>query len=467
MNKHYFIEDLRSSSEEEDIGHNARHWDIWTRNRPSQNDSPPAMLAFSITSGRGKHGDQSPEPGPSCHIDADGGVQEESNDGSVEEWMILDQVSEDGDSTIQLNLSYSNTSSEEDTDDENTLREDSWAVSIKDKESVEVLSVCRYFMPRQSLICPICKKTGHLAKSCQVQRKSPVCVLCGIPGHLQKECPSRPCSRCGLLAHGARVCDRPPVWYQHCQRCGIMGHLSDICPDTWRQFHHTTKMTEVPIKRWTYQTMKQKKRHAHCYNCSERGHYGYECRLKRMISGTFFTLPFVCHYDEVHHIDSKTQNRNMDITNKSQPLAEQPQCFKSFGEEKDQLLQRRNKMKQKVQASMRKTWPERRRQRQELKRLRREAQARREGGVLGQYKPDGDMLHLDRFAVSNPWQHQHPLKKTNKIVLGNRRSKKSRDSEQWKKRGGKKHGLIYSHKEIDIGTENVPSPKERVRHRRR
>uniref|UniRef100_A0A8C6TZ62 Zinc finger CCHC domain-containing protein 7 n=1 Tax=Neogobius melanostomus TaxID=47308 RepID=A0A8C6TZ62_9GOBI len=363
--------------------------------------------------------------------------------------MILDQVSQDGDSTIQLNLSYSNISSseEEDTDskdDDNTLLQDSWAVSKRDKEYGKV-SICRYFVPGQSLICPICKKTGHRAKSCHMQRKYPICVLCGIQGHLQKECPTQTCSRCGLLAHGARACDRPPVWHQHCQRCGIMGHLLDICPDTWRQFHHTIKRTEVPIRRWTYQTMKRKKRRAHCYNCSKRGHYGHECHLKRMISGTFFTLPYVCHYDgteKVHHSGSRTQNKNMEMTNKNLPLPEQPQCFKSFGEDKDQLVQKRNKMKQKAQASMRKTWPERRRERQEVKRLRREAQARREGGVLGQcrYDPDGDIL--DPFGVRNPWQQKKTFKKIAKTVLRNRRNKKNKDTEQWEKE--KRRNMAYS-----------------------
>lgn len=463
MSKDYFIEDFRSSSEDEGTGR--RYWTYGIRDRSTQNNSPSA---FSVTSGRSEFGDLSPEPGPSCHTDTDGREEDNSSEGSVEEWMILDQVQEEGDSTIQLNLSYTNISSEEDTDsrDDITLLQDSWALSKRDKESGEV-SICRYFAPGQSFICPICKKIGHLAKNCQIQRKRPVCVLCGINGHLQKECPSRPCSRCGLLAHGVTACGRPPVWHQHCQRCGMTGHLSDICPDTWRQFHHTTKKTEVPTRKWTCQTIKQKKRLAHCYNCSKKGHYGFECRLRRMISGTFSSLPYVFHYDtaeKASHFGPRTQNKNMKITNKTKTLTEPQQTFKSYGEDKDQLFQRRNKMKQKAQASVRKTWPERRKDRQRLKMLRREAQARREGGVLGQYrhKPDDDILYLDPFGDGKP---RYPSKKASKLVVEKQKSKRSANSERWKLRGKKKHGL-FPQREMDIGTENLLPLNERVRHRR-
>lgn len=464
MSKEYFIEDLRSSSEEdEDTGHG--YWAYGTRAGPAQNNFPSV---FSVTSGQSEFGDLSPEPGPSCYTDRDGREDDDSSDGSVEEWMILDQVQED-DSSIQLNLSYANISSEEDTDskDGNPLLQDSWALCKKDKESGEV-SICRYFAPGQPFFCSICKKIGHLAKNCQIQRRRPVCVLCGINGHLQKECPSRPCSRCGLLAHGVTACDRPPVWHQHCQRCGMTGHLSDICPDTWRQFHHTTKKTEVPTRKWMCQTIEQKKRPGQCYNCSQTGHYGFECHLKRMISGTFSNLPYVFHYDtaeKARHFRPKTQNKNMKITNKTKTLTELQQSFKSYGEDKDQLFQRRNKMKQKAQGSVRKTWPERRKDRQRVKMLRREAQARREGGVLGQYrhKLDDDILYLDPFVVGKPW---YPSKKTSKLVVQKQKNKRSTNTERWKQRGKKKHGLL-PHKEMDIGTENLLSPKDRVRHRRR
>uniref|UniRef100_A0A3Q0REU0 Zinc finger CCHC domain-containing protein 7 n=1 Tax=Amphilophus citrinellus TaxID=61819 RepID=A0A3Q0REU0_AMPCI len=106
----------------------------------------------------------------------------------------------------------------------------------------------RYFPPGGSLICRICNRMGHLAKSCTLrkdhithlyiliksvlslcQQKIPTCVLCGIQGHIQRKCPSRPCPRCGLPSHGLKPCEMPPVWNQHCLRCGMTGHLSDEC----------------------------------------------------------------------------------------------------------------------------------------------------------------------------------------------------------------------------------------------
>ncbi|XP_033829652.1 zinc finger CCHC domain-containing protein 7-like [Periophthalmus magnuspinnatus] len=472
MNKDYFIEDL-SSSEDDNLT-----CSTWKQSSRSKRDnSPPVILAFSITSERDTQGDQS------C-VDTDDGEQEEEEevstdyDETVEEWMLLDKDPQEGDSTIQLNLSFS-ISSDEDSDHEDktvTLFQDQWAVSKRDKESGKQSSVCRYFTLDQSLFCPVCKKTGHLAKSCQLQKKCPVCVLCGIQGHLQKECPSRPCSKCGLLSHASRACDRLPVWNQHCQRCGLMGHLSDICPDTWRQYHYTITMTDSPIKIQTCHVVKQKKRSANCYNCSRRGHYGHECSRKRMISGTFFTLPYVCHYDAPEKtLQSRTRNnRNIEITNET-PLAEQQQLFgtdlpKTF---KDQalLFQRTTSMKQKAQSGGRKTWPERRRERQEVKRLRREAQAKREG-LMGHFqrKPDDiddddDVLYLKSFGASNPWQYTSPSKKAKKTLHQRNKNSRKTQREHLKKRDRKINDFQYPFKEMD--SENLPSPKQRVRHRRR
>ncbi|KAJ0044188.1 hypothetical protein NL108_005176 [Boleophthalmus pectinirostris] len=273
MDKDYFIEDLSSSEDD-----NLKYSTCKQSGRINRDNSPPAILAFSVTSGQDKLG------GQSLHYDT-GDLEEVSTDSdeTVEEWMILDKDPREGDATIQLNLSFS-ISSDENTDHEDkndTLFPDQWAVSKRDKEPGKLFSVCRYFTPEQPLFCPVCKKTGHLAKSCLLQKKYAVCVLCGIQGHLQIECPNRPCSRCGLLSHGSRACDRQPVWNQHCQRCSLMGHLSDVCPDTWRQYHYTITMTDSPIKIQTCHTIKQKKRFANCYNCARRGHYGHECSLKK------------------------------------------------------------------------------------------------------------------------------------------------------------------------------------------
>ncbi|XP_072293858.1 uncharacterized protein [Eucyclogobius newberryi] len=452
MNKDYFIEDFSYSEDENNF-----NYSTW---KPSglinRDDSPPAILAYSISSGRDTWGQHSPEQ--------EGSSDEES----VEKWMMLDEDPEEGDSTIQLNLSFS-ISSEEDSNHEDKniqLFQDQWAVSKIDKDSGEDGSICRYFMPDRSLFCPICKRTGHLAKSCQLQKKCPICVLCGIQGHLQKECPSRPCSRCGLLSHGVRAwaCDRLPVWNQHCQRCGLMGHLSDLCPDIWRQYHHTVRQLFYIVKNglsiWhgihffpiqisvtksairIQRAIKQKKRFTYCYNCSRRGHYGHVCSLKRMTSGTFFTLPYVYRYDSNEkNIESGTRNGNKEITNEIPPLAEQQQLLETFEEkDKDAFFLRRTKMGQKAQASGRKTWPERRRERQEVKRLRREAQTRREGGLMGhcQDKSDDDILYLDPFGNSNPWQYRSPSKKAYKTLHQRNKNSRKTQREHLKRRWRKK-----------------------------
>lgn len=71
-------------------------------------NSPPLLLAFSFTSGQ-KLRDDSSSPASSLDTQA----EEET----VEEWMILGRDEQSGDSSIQLNLSYWN-SSEDDSPDE-------------------------------------------------------------------------------------------------------------------------------------------------------------------------------------------------------------------------------------------------------------------------------------------------------------------------------------------------------------
>lgn len=141
--------------------------------------------------------------------------------------------------------------------------------------------------------------------------------------------------------------------------------------------------------------------------------------------------------------------------------------------EENEPVQRRSRTKQETcrRAGRRKTWPERRRERQEVKRLRREAQARREGGLLGrsQGNADNEACHADPFKspLHGHWASTPPPQKKRKDEAGGRRSRRSRETERWKKRGGIKRGDLYPHGDIDIGSENLLSPKQRVRHRRR
>lgn len=138
------------------------------------------------------------------------------------------------------------------------------------------------------------------------------------------------------------------------------------------------------------------------------------------------------------------------------------QTFRESGKTKKEAWNR---------AERRKTWPERRKERRKVKRLRREAQARREGGLLGRSPGifDDEDLTVDPFR---PQLQGHRLstpfaQKKRRSGEDGRRSKKSREAERWKKRRGIKHGDLYSHSDIDIWSEKLISPKERVRHRRR
>ncbi|XP_067375501.1 zinc finger CCHC domain-containing protein 7-like isoform X3 [Channa argus] len=397
--------------------------------RLSRESSPPLLLAFSITDGRALQ-DSSPSSAssPALPQGEEEEEEEEDSDHTIEEWMMLGGEEQVGDSSIQLNLDCRNSSE----DLKVKYLEDTWAVSIKDKSPSR-----RYFVPDRSMICQICNRTGHLAKRCYYHKKYPTCILCGIRGHIQKVCPRRPCTSCGLLSHGFGPCENPPVWKQHCQRCGMTGHLSDSCPDTWRQYHLT------------------------------------ECTKKRMFSGTFPSLPYVCYYDTMEDIlQCRTRKRKrakdiMDVG--SLPLSDQlhsSEPTRDSGEES----QPRSRAKQEEcsRAGRRKTWPEKRRERREIKRLRREAQARREGGLLGKSRSNSD----DETCPKNPFKCcPHAMRVSTPPPQKWRRdkadSRKSREAEKWRKRRGIKRGDLHPHSDLDIRSEKFLSPKQRVRHRRR
>ncbi|XP_070769538.1 zinc finger CCHC domain-containing protein 7-like [Enoplosus armatus] len=468
----YFIEDTSSSDGEGEVkfSHQKLHSSCKQAARLSRESSPPLLLAFNITPGRAVHSRTS----PTSSLEEQG---EEDGDQPIEEWMILGREEQMGDSSIQLNLSYWNSSEDDSGDEDQNVKpvKDIWAVSEKDKWGADQSLAGRYFVPGRSLICNICNRTGHLAKSCYYYKKCPTCVLCGIQGHIQRDCTGRPCPSCGLPSHGFTPCERPPVWNQHCQRCGMTGHLSDACPDTWRQYHLTIRL-EVPLRPWTVHTLKHKQYPAHCYNCSERGHYGYECTKRRMVSGTSPSLPYVCHYDTMEDIvqrRTRVQRRAKEVVSAgSLPLSDHQHLSERTREsgEENQPVQGRSRTKQEM-AGRRKTWPERRRERREVKRLRREAQARREGGILGgsQGNFDDEVFPADPFRslLHSHRQSTPPPQKQRRDEASGRRSRKSREAERWKKRGGIKHGDLHPHGDIDIGSENLLSPKQRVRHRKR
>lgn len=127
----------------------------------------------------------------------------------------------------------------------------------------------------------------------------------------------------------------------------------------------------------------------------------------------------------------------------------------------------------------RKTWPEMRKERREVKRLRREAQARREGGILGRSKggsDDNDTHPRDPFSRTPSRGHRDPTpppqkkrrsEKSDGRSKSKERSRKSREAERWKKRGGMKRGDLYPHDGLGATDQNLLSPTHRVRQHRR
>lgn len=139
--------------------------------------------------------------------------------------------------------------------------------------------------------------------------------------------------------------------------------------------------------------------------------------------------------------------------------------------EENPSVHRSSKQEASSRAGRRKTWPERRRERREVKRRRRKAQAMREGGLLQRSCCNSD----DEVRAADPLRqscHSHsqfipPPEKEMRDGKAGGKSRKSREAERWKKRGGMKRGDLYPHGDLDIGNENLLSPKQRVRHRRR
>ncbi|XP_010899620.2 zinc finger CCHC domain-containing protein 7 [Esox lucius] len=378
--------------------------------RATRGCSPP-VLAFTLpnrASSDASSLDGTPSPTSRSGLRSPLDQAQEYDDEPPEEWMFLGGEEKDGDRDIQLNLGCWISSSSElhsGTEDEEpnakSAVKDNWAIIDKDKPRPY-----RCMTSDIGLTCHNCNKTGHLAKSCTSPRRRPSCVLCGLQGHVQRGCPGRHCPSCGLPSHGHQSCSAPPLWNQHCQRCGMTGHLSTACPDAWRQFHLTTQ-EEVPLRPDRDHTYKRHRRPAHCYNCSGKGHHGHECPQRRMISGTFPTVPYICHY-----------NNKQDILKQKTRIHREPQegvklvveCQRTSvtpggsGKEEPSTVPGRRKSQGGRREGRRKKWPEKRRERREVKKQRREAQARRE--VVVTTRVSGEKVHpSDRFY--KPPQRTH------------------------------------------------------------
>lgn len=102
-----------------------------------------------------------------------------------------------------------------------------------------------------------------------------------------------------------------------------------------------------------------------------------------------------------------------------------------------QKIRERNRTKLETcgRGDRRKTWPERRRERREVKRLRREAQARRQGGTHG--RPTGNRSHQDVTAdpLMSPLQCQDRFtptaQKKRAFNGGGKRNRKGREMGRW------------------------------------
>ncbi|XP_054843247.1 zinc finger CCHC domain-containing protein 7 [Eublepharis macularius] len=224
----------------------------------------------------------------------------ESDD--VESWMLLGGARDDTDKSILLNLKgcgMSATEGDGGTD---------WTISDKDLEAqidnyVTMRRSNRYYMPDKNVTCRNCDKRGHLSKNCPTPKKIPPCCLCAERGHLQNNCPARFCFNCCLPGHYSRECLERTYWSKHCNRCAMRGHYADACPEIWRQYHLTTR--PGPLKKAS--SFSEHSAPVYCYNCSRKGHYGYECSEKRMFGGTFPTFPFIYYYDNEYDIKRSIQ----------------------------------------------------------------------------------------------------------------------------------------------------------------
>lgn len=113
-----FVEDYCSSEDEGviELSGQKHHSSSKQVARLCRESSPPLILAFSVSSGRGLQ-ESSPSPASSPALQQEREEENEDGDHTIEEWMILGGEEQVGDSSIQLNLDYWN-SSDDDSGDE-------------------------------------------------------------------------------------------------------------------------------------------------------------------------------------------------------------------------------------------------------------------------------------------------------------------------------------------------------------
>ncbi|XP_053859878.1 zinc finger CCHC domain-containing protein 7 isoform X2 [Vidua macroura] len=261
-----------------------------------------------------------------CSSAQDSSSEEESlisDNDNIESWMLLGAGADDTDGDIMLNLEDCATPVRKGKPDVN------WSISHKDLEAqisnygAVRHSSMRYYRADKSVTCRNCNRPGHLSKNCPTPKKAPPCCLCAGRDHLQHSCPARFCLNCCLPGHYFKECLERAYWNKHCNRCDMKGHYADACPEIWRQYHLTTK--PGPIK--AAGSHSERAVSVYCYNCSRKGHLGYECSEKRMQGNMFPTSPFVYYYDDECDIKRRANRLKRKVADLQEAglLPEQPE----------------------------------------------------------------------------------------------------------------------------------------------
>ncbi|XP_065716770.1 zinc finger CCHC domain-containing protein 7 isoform X2 [Patagioenas fasciata] len=267
-----------------------------------------------------KHTAGKPDPGGSAGAHAiqdvfviDDSSEEESlisESDNVESWMLLGASTDDRDKDIMLNLEGCATPvSEGDVDVD-------WSISNKDLEAQisnrgGARHGARYYSADKAVTCRNCGRAGHLSKNCPAPKKVPPCCLCAGRGHLQSNCPARFCLNCCLPGHCYQQCLERACWSKLCNRCHMKGHYADTKPG--------------PIKAAAAHAKRSAS--VYCYNCSQEGHFGYECSERRMHGSMFPTSPFIYYYDNEYDIKRRANRLKRKVAELQEAglLPEQPE----------------------------------------------------------------------------------------------------------------------------------------------